>query len=371
MKETSKQQYYSLDNILSKEAHYNLIFGERSNGKTYAALKYAIEQYVKDGSQCAIIRRFKDDFTGKRGSEMFRAISENQVIEDITHNKYNGIYYYGSRWYLAKYHEDSKGNVKRNTDPIPFAFGFALTAMEHDKGSSYPNVRTVVFDEFLSRSGYLQDEFVLFTNTLSTIIRQRNDVRIIMLGNTVNKYCPYFAEMGLKHVKQMEPGTIDVYSVGNSGLKIAVEYCGTAKQNGKKSDIYFSFDNPKLDMITKGVWEMDIYPHLPQKYKPKDVLFSYFIEFDGEKLHCEIVEVDGNTFTFIHRKTTEIRKPDEDLIYSTKTDPRPNWKRKITKPTSKIEQKVLSYFMAEKVFYQDNEIGEVVRNYLQWCGRSM
>ena len=32
--------YYSLDKILSKKATYNLIIGERSNGKTYAVKKY-------------------------------------------------------------------------------------------------------------------------------------------------------------------------------------------------------------------------------------------------------------------------------------------------------------------------------------------
>ena len=35
-----KSNYYSLDKILSKNAQYNLIFGERSNGKTYAVLNY-------------------------------------------------------------------------------------------------------------------------------------------------------------------------------------------------------------------------------------------------------------------------------------------------------------------------------------------
>ena len=40
-------KYYSLDRILSKEACYNIIFGERSNGKTYSVLKYAIKHYFE------------------------------------------------------------------------------------------------------------------------------------------------------------------------------------------------------------------------------------------------------------------------------------------------------------------------------------
>ena len=141
-------------------------------------------------------------------------------------------------------------------------FAFALTQMEHDKSTSYPDVTTIIFDEFLSRIGYLKDEFMLFMNVVSTIVRQRNDVTIYMLGNTVNKYCPYFTEMGLTHVDKMEPGTIDVYTYGESKLKVAVEYCKDHNIDGRKSDSYFAFDNPQLQMITNGVWEVALYPHI-------------------------------------------------------------------------------------------------------------
>lgn len=33
---TKKPKYYRLKNILQKNATYNVMFGERSNGKTYA-----------------------------------------------------------------------------------------------------------------------------------------------------------------------------------------------------------------------------------------------------------------------------------------------------------------------------------------------
>ena len=50
-------KYYSLDRILSKEACYNIIFGERSNGKTYSVLKYSIKHYFETRGQFAIVRR--------------------------------------------------------------------------------------------------------------------------------------------------------------------------------------------------------------------------------------------------------------------------------------------------------------------------
>ena len=361
-----KTKYYSLKNILSKNCIYNMIFGERSNGKTYAALKYGLENFCRDGSQTAIIRRWREDFTGKRGQTMYDALVSNGEIERLTSGEYTSVYYYGSRWFLCRYDEDGK----RIQHDKPFAYGFALSSMEHDKSTSYPDITTIVFDEFLTRTMYIPDEFVLFMNTISTIIRHRTDVKIFMLGNTVNKYCPYFKEMGLSHIKEMQPGDIDIYQYGNSDLTVAVEYTRPNKQ-GKESDMYFAFDNPKLSMITGGSWEIDIYPHCPVKYKPKDVLFTYFIEFSGDLLQCEIIQHEDLCFTFIHRKTTDLKDPDNDIIYSPEYDPRSNWKRKITKPRTAIETKIAEHYNRDKVFYADNEVGEIVRNYLLWCGKAV
>jgi hypothetical protein len=98
-------------------------------------------------------------------------------------------------------------------------------------------------------------------------------------------------------------------------------------------------------------------------------MFTYFIDFDSNLLQCEVVQVDDVCFTFIHRKTTPLKDPDTELVYSPKYDPRPNWRRKITKPMLPIEKRITEFYASDKVFYQDNEVGEIVRNYLIWCGK--
>ena len=85
----------------------------------------------------------------------------------------------------------------------------------------------------------------------------------------------------------------------------------------------------------------------------------------------EIVQHDDLCFTFIHRKTSDFKDPENDLIYSTEFSPRPNWRRKITKPTTGIEKKIAEHYVKDKIFYSDNEVGEIVRNYLIWCGKSV
>lgn len=353
--------YYSLDNVLAENPTYAVIVGERSNGKTYAALELAIKRYCETGEQTALIRRWAEDFIGKRGQAMFNAHIENGVVTKYSNGEWTGVYYYASKWYLCRYE-----NGKRVLDEEPMAYGFAISSNEHDKSTSYPKITLCIFDEFIARGAYLPDEFVLFMNTLSTIIRDRNNVLILMLGNTVNMFCPYFNEMGLTRIKEQKQDTIDYYRYGESKLLVAVEYCGTKKKS-KQSNHYFAFDNQKLNMITEGQWELDIYPHAPCKWKDKEVVFSYFIDFDKELLQADLVAHDSMLFTYIHRKTGSLKYPEDDLIYSTKYDPRPNWKRKITKPTTELEKRVLRSFNEFKVFYQDNTVGEIVRNYFIWC----
>ena len=59
--------YYNIDKLLRTGGRYLICFGERSNGKTFQALMYGLKQYLKYGNKIAILRRFREDFKGKRG----------------------------------------------------------------------------------------------------------------------------------------------------------------------------------------------------------------------------------------------------------------------------------------------------------------
>lgn len=359
------QKYYSPNAINRKNATYNVIFGERSNGKTYALLKQSIEQYLKDGSQMAYVRRWQEDIIGRRASRLFSALCENGEVSKLSKGEYTGVHYWAGKWFLCTYDENGKP-IYSDQDII--CFSFALSAGEHDKSTSFPKINTVVFDEFLTNKIYLQDEFVLFMNTISTIVRKRDNVKIYMLGNTVNKYCPYFQEMGLEHIQKQKQGTIDVYKYGESKLTVAVEYCASVQdKNSPTVNKYFAFNNPKLEMITGGAWELSLYPHLPYKYKPKNVVLTYYIEFNDNIFACEIIELDDQVFTYIHAKTTPISKPDNQLIYSLDYNSKPNYNRNMFSPMTKAQQRILWFFKHDKVFYQNNNIGDAISNYLKTC----
>lgn len=360
--------FYHLDDILERNAVYNMIFGERSSGKTYACLEYALKKHCETGERFAYLRRWDEDFRGKRGTSLFDALVKNGLVEKYSHGEYNSIDYWSGRFYLCKVDKEKMTRVK---SPDPFGYAFGLSTMEHDKSSSYPLITTVIFDEFITRTTYLPDEFVLFQNTLSTIIRDRDNVKVFMLGNTVNQFCPYFREMGLKHVKGMSPGDINLYISGkDKRLRIAVEFTGGERiRSEKPSDFYFAFDNPNLQMITNGEWELGMYPHLypSHSYKSKDIRLTYYIEFEGEVIRCDVIKIDKNIITYCHRQTRDIKDEHKHLYYSLTQTMKPNYRVRIDRPSSELEQFIYSQFKYNNVYYEDNEVGDIIMNYIQTC----
>ena len=358
-------KYYSLNKINKKDATYNVIFGERSNGKTYATLKQVLENYFSDGSQFAYIRRWSVDVQPKRMNNLFNAIIEDGYLEKLSGGKFTAIFYRTGRFYLCTYND--KGKPIYNEEDI-IGYAFSLSENEHNKANSYPRVTTIIFDEFLTNKIYLPDEFILFMNTVSTIVRQRTNVKIYMLGNTVNKFCPYFKEMGLTNILTMKQGTIDLYTYGETKLKVAVEYADS-KKKFKKNNFYFAFNNPKLKMITGGAWELNIYPHAPVKWLPKNILFTYFIDFNDNLYQCEIISKDENVFTFIHEKTTPLKNPDKDIIYTMDYNPKINYNVNILKPLNDYQNKIAWFYTHDRVYYQNNNVGDAINNYLKICKR--
>lgn len=343
------------------DASYYMIIGERTGGKTYSTLDHYLEEYFLHGKEFVYLRRFEEDIKKKRMDQLFSPFVNNGYISMITEEKYNDVFFYAGKFYLCETHDDKRIRAEK-----PFAYALSINNMIHDKSTSYPNVGTIVFDEFLTRKAELIDEFSDFMNVVSTIFRTRDDGKIVMLGNTVNKYSSYFKEMGLTHVTSMAPGSIDVYNYGDSKLQVVVERTTPQEENGKPNDYLFAFDNPRLKMITGGAWEVDIYPHLKWKYIPQDVIYTFWIDFDKSSLKCDIVSDEHGTYIFVKPHTTE-RKRDDEIIFTPDIYPDQLHIRRITDPINKVTSVIRDLFVQEKVFYSSNEVGEIVRNYLVWC----
>lgn len=323
-----------------------MIIGERSNGKTYACLKYALDKFFKTGEEFVYLRRWTDDVKTKRMQTLFTPFLDYLEKKGGKVIFKSGVFYF----------------VDLNTEQeTPMAYALSISEVEHMKSSSYENVTTVIFDEFLTRRVYLVNEFVSFMNVLSTIIRKRENVTIFMLGNTVNRYCPYFSEMGLKNIEHMKQGTIDLYKY-SSGMTVSVEYCSNLNKV-KKGSSYFAFDNPDLKMITEGKWELGIYPHVSWKLYSENIFYSFVIIFNNKYYQGDIYNDDNGIYIFIHEKTTDIKEG--TLVYSLESVPDKLYNVSVFTGGNKVLDLIRKLFLNNKVFYQDNSVGDSINNYLK------
>ena len=165
--------YYDLTKILSYNAFLNFIVGGRGVGKTYNTSKFVINQFIKKGYEFVYIRRYKSDLK-KSLPTFFKSM--------ITKDEFNG------------HTLETKGDLFIVDNKVA-GYGITLTMAQSLKSSNYPNVKYIIFDEFILENDghkhYLQNEVEVFLGLVETIARMR-DVKIFMLGNAVTIANPYF-----------------------------------------------------------------------------------------------------------------------------------------------------------------------------------
>lgn len=269
----SKQiKWYRLDNILKHNAQYYIIIGERSNGKSYALNEYIIDRYFEYGEQFGYVKRYDEDIKAKYMSEVFNH------LEDYLLDRYNKrLKFYRGQFLL--YDADSTGKI---SECEVFGYAFSLAGSNRVKGTSYPKINTILYEEFMSIDcTYISDEINLLLNLVSTIVRNRTNVKTFMLANTISKYNPYFSALGLK-AHRMEKGKIIVKTFHDKkGYKTTFAIERTENVNvfdnsdNKEKVVYNIFGNSGVgSMITTGDFEVHNYPKTVDKYTFEENKFT-------------------------------------------------------------------------------------------------
>lgn len=362
--EKEMQMYYDIGPIDATNAVYRLIIGQRSNGKTYSVCRHMVEDYFSKGHRSAYIRRWDEDIQPKHLASLFAP--HYKLIEELSGGEWNSVFYRAKEFHLCYIDEEGK---KVAQDPEAFCITASINTAEHTKGQDRGEIHIILFDEFMTRQGYLQNEFIQYCNLLSSLIRNRDDAVIYMCANTVNRYCPYFKEMGLKDVDTMPQGQVYVYTYGNMDLTVAVEYCDPVKATEKVASKYFAFDNPQLEMITTGAWELMAYPRAPYKIFPEDIKYRFYISF-GEAMLCgEIINpIDKahrtDLFIFIHPQTKDIEIDDLTPVYGQGFSSSICHVKYLTDCPTELHKLIRSLIVKRAVCFSDNETGEIFRNWM-------
>ena len=165
----NEEFYYSSDKLLTYGCLFNLIIGERGNGKTFEFKRLCIKDYIKKKEQFIWIRRYESELD-----------DIDQFFKDIN-----------------KLFPDSKFMVKGHkfycNDEI-MGFYLPLSKGVTKKSNVYEKVTKIVFDEFLvakSNYHYLKNEVMAFLDLYETIARLR-DVKVYLIANAISEINPYF-----------------------------------------------------------------------------------------------------------------------------------------------------------------------------------
>lgn len=292
----NKKGYYCIDDINECDAQYNIIIGERSNGKSYAVKYHCIEDFINKGEKFVLLRRFTIEIKG--------GFWANSYFEDVDikklnipkeyKEKYDCINVWSGGIYLAHYYEeDGLTKIKRD---VECGRVIALGGASHVKsmvGNSFGNI---IFEEFITDGMYIVNEPHQLQQFVSTIARRRA-ISVYMIGNTISRLCPYFNEWSLEHIPQQKQGTIDIYTFDTGEIdketnepihiKIAVEVTAHADHNTSKM-----FFGTKSKAIVNGSWEAAEQPHLPEPYERYTPIYGVMFIESNMKYYAEVLDYD-------------------------------------------------------------------------------
>lgn len=195
MTEIDRSIFWDIGRTLTHNALFNFIVGNRGGGKTYGAKKRGIDNFIKKGEQFGYIRRYKEDLR-KPMDQYFKDIEwEYPDYEFKTE---------GDKFYIRLKPLNEK---QKWTEKDVAGYGFVLSTANNKKSISYPNISTLIFDEFLVEKGnqrYLPKEPEKLLNLYETIARPgTGHIRVVLflLANAITVTNPYFLYFNLKMPK--------------------------------------------------------------------------------------------------------------------------------------------------------------------------
>lgn len=297
-----KKEYYRLTNIEKLHAQYNILLGERANGKSYSVKERVLMRAYAGEGLFAYLRRYDRDIVTTNVLRYFA----DMPIHSITSGEYEGVTFYRGDIFFCTYDEKTNKPVK---GPL-IGHALALNNDERIKSQAFPNVTDIIYEEFITDKFYLQEEPTRLQNLVSTIARDRN-VSVWLIGNKINRICPYFTEWQLTGIPKQELGTIDTYRytrlIGDEEVEtvIAVENCNNA---GTHSKMFFGKSS---EAITGGTWQTKEMPKLARPLEEYEMLYELLLSDCGFTFVLQLlVNEDGGMIVYVYpyTRTRNIRR---------------------------------------------------------------
>lgn len=342
-----------------KNNRWFIDLSERDTGKTTNTLLLALIVYIKYGYSYAYIRSDTQQLTVSKLQNLYNVITDNDYINKLTNGQYNDIFYDRIKkvWYLVN-------NETLDKDDNICCYGLSVHAYDEYKSTlNLPKCEIFIFDEFINQ--YCgRDDFIKLCHLMSTVFRHRkNNPRVFLLANTLTKYHFFFSELGIqkivKYIKLDEVKEI----ITDKGTHVSVRLIKNNNNEVKKqvNSLLYGFNNPLLNSITGGEWDIENYPHLEREladiteYLEKNIIVVNFLD---EYYSIDNIMINGMCYAYVHNITKEKYNGKIFMLCEYPYDNRI--------PLEYIIDK-LNYLQRYKlVFFQDNEVGDLFTNSIDY-----
>lgn len=326
-------------------AQYIVELGGRSIGKSFFWRALMLRDWILNGAKMAYIRRYGEDITPAKVAQYFAGVDWGK----LTAGRFDGIVCKSGQIMAVK--RDEKRKVI-DSDIVGYYFAIALD--EHYKSSDYPSVEWAIFEEFVTRGRYLPDESDRLQNLISTIVRD-NACTCVMIGNTITRACPYFAEWSLTHVPRMVAGDVDIYHVGETVIR--VDMCAAAMESRKKSSKMFFGKSKK--MVAQNEWHSDIFAKCPvNPYAESRVLHTVYFNDANITMRVEIRRSDyGDAFVWVTPVDFKFTNIERVRVVSRQLTSLSPYHQSTFRPLCPAEGFILTAVEQGKIYYCDNLTG--------------
>lgn len=271
-------EYYTLERILPHKCTYNILLGQRSNGKSYAVKKECVQEAFLGMGDLIYLRRWHLELKQDDVVDYF----SDCPVSEITGGQFNTIDVFRSRIYLGR--QDEEGKIERG----PCIGRTAdLAGAGHLKSViKRGQYRNIIFEEFCTDGGYLRNEPNTLSQFVATVFGVQYSGRVWLIGNTVSRFNPYFYTWSLKSLAKMKPGDIDIYNFtnGDGEVKIGVEFCSSLNvDNG------MFIGDAKANIIT-GVWETQSQPQVPEEFGKFKVVYTMEVQHQDFRFMLKVLQ---------------------------------------------------------------------------------
>lgn len=345
-----KANFYDISNLLKENAEYNILLAQRSNGKSYQCKITVLQEAWKKGLSFIYLRRMSKDVTPSMVEQYFFDVVNDGYITNMTNGEWDGIACRNRYICFSKLDED--GKIIRSK---PIGQYWDLRTAEHAKSMSFVNVGTILFEEFITDGIYLDNEPTRLMQFISTVARL-NRVRVLLVGNTLTRVCPYFEAWSLDGVLRQKVGTIETYEykTDDGSVKLAVERCTTSKF---KNYMYFG---KAAEQIVKGEWDTHAVPIIPSPPNSYERVWPVLLEFGKFKFVMELLidSMNGGRFVYIY---PHYGKRKIERIITKEFSDKPFTTNQFL-PRIPAEALMIECFRLDKVCYSDNLTGTDFEN---------